>query len=80
MKKTLSPALVGALALCAASAFAADLPSAKAPLFQQNRALTDALLYASAYRSSTRFKGDIIRAGLNYPFRRFAPAPLVAKY
>ncbi|MGH6844966.1 MAG: porin family protein, partial [Methylocella sp.] len=30
--------------------------------------------------ASTRFKGNIVRAGLNYHFNLWGPAPIVAKY
>jgi outer membrane immunogenic protein len=38
-----------------------------------------ATLYSSAPFSSTRFNGNIVRAGLNYHFN-FLPPPIVAKY
>jgi outer membrane immunogenic protein len=34
----------------------------------------------AAVRSSTRFNGNIVRAGLNYHFNLWGPAPIVAKY
>jgi outer membrane immunogenic protein len=37
-------------------------------------------LYASSFQSSTHISGHVVRAGLNYHFRWFAPAPVVAKY
>ncbi|MGI8568075.1 MAG: outer membrane protein [Methylocella sp.] len=45
--------------------------------------LTDAaggVLYSSAPFSTTRFNGNIVRAGLNYHFNLWGPAPVVAKY
>jgi hypothetical protein len=33
-----------------------------------------------ASQTSAQFNGHIIRAGLNYDFNSFAPAPVVAKY
>ncbi len=30
--------------------------------------------------SSTRFNGNVVRAGVNYHFNWFGPAPVVAKY
>jgi len=38
------------------------------------------LLYAAGYRSSANFNGHIVRAGVNYHFHWFAPAPVLAKY
>jgi outer membrane immunogenic protein len=38
------------------------------------------LLYASSPLASTRFNGNIVRAGINYHFSFGAPAPVVAKY
>ena len=38
------------------------------------------LLYALASQTSTRFNGNIVRAGVNYHFNWGAPAPVVAKY
>ncbi|MCI0734775.1 MAG: outer membrane beta-barrel protein [Beijerinckiaceae bacterium] len=38
-------------------------------------------IFSSAFaQSSTRFRGNIIRAGINYHFNWFAPAPVVAAY
>lgn len=38
------------------------------------------LLYAAGYRSSVRFNGHAVRAGINYHWHWFAPAPVLAKY
>jgi outer membrane immunogenic protein len=38
------------------------------------------LAYASSPVASTRFNGNIVRAGINYHFSFGAPAPVVAKY
>jgi outer membrane immunogenic protein len=35
---------------------------------------------ASAVSAATRFNGHIVRAGVNYHFNWFAPAPALAKY
>jgi outer membrane immunogenic protein len=38
------------------------------------------LQFSSASFSSTRFNGNVVRAGINYHFNWFGPAPVVAKY
>ena len=38
------------------------------------------LQFSSAPFSSTRFNGNVVRAGINYHFNWGAPAPVVAKY
>jgi outer membrane immunogenic protein len=38
------------------------------------------LFYSAFPQSTTRFRGSIVRAGLNYHFNLWAPAPVVAKY
>jgi outer membrane immunogenic protein len=37
-------------------------------------------LVADASRTTTRFNGSVVRAGINYHFNWFEPAPVVAKY
>ena len=46
----------------------------------QNFTTAGALFTSGAPISSTRFKGNIVRAGLNYHFNLWAPGPVVAKY
>jgi outer membrane immunogenic protein len=42
--------------------------------------INGAQVYGVFSQSSSRFNGHIVRAGLNYHFRWFAPTPVVAKY
>ena len=39
-----------------------------------------ALQWAYASTASTRFNGNVVRAGVNYHFNWGAPAPVIAKY
>ncbi|WP_457797140.1 outer membrane protein [Methylocystis sp. S23] len=39
-----------------------------------------ATFFLNAWRTTTRFDGNIVRAGVNYHFNWGAPAPVVAKY
>jgi outer membrane immunogenic protein len=41
---------------------------------------TGGVVYSSAPFAKTRFNGNIVRAGLNYHFNLWGPAPVVAKY
>ncbi len=41
---------------------------------------TGTVISSAAVQSSTRFNGNIVRAGLNYHFNLWGPAPVVAKY
>jgi outer membrane immunogenic protein len=45
-----------------------------------NTFTTGGVVYSSAPFAKTRFTGNIVRAGLNYHFNLWAPAPVVAKY
>jgi len=44
-----------------------------------NSLVTGTALSTAFARSSTRFNGNIVRAGINYHFN-WTPAPVVAKY
>jgi len=45
-----------------------------------NTFTTGGVVYSSAPFAKTRFTGNIVRAGLNYHFNLWGPAPVVAKY
>jgi outer membrane immunogenic protein len=45
-----------------------------------NTFTTGGVVYSSAPFAKTRFNGNIVRAGLNYHFNLWGPAPVVAKY
>ena len=57
-----------------------DLGSVSATNIAAAPVASGALLYAAYYQSSARFNGNIVRAGINYHFSWFTPAPVVAKY
>jgi len=48
------------------------------PVFYTSSAKTGSLFSTAGY--SAPFNGNIVRAGVNYHFNGFAPAPIVAKY